>query len=85
MKAPVSPPMCAHVTDYGTLPKHYLVLSRITMYTLTRSPTRPLTRSITPYFLRRLYIYIPLNFHRFTKKLLVQFPHCKAYKILERL
>jgi len=73
------------VTDYGTLPKHYLVLSRITMYTLTRSPTRPLTRSITPYFLRLLHVYIPLDFHRFTIKSLVQFLHTAKLTALVEL
>jgi hypothetical protein len=32
-------------------------------------------QSNTPYFLHLLHVYIPLDFHRFTIKLLVQYPH----------
>jgi len=71
------------VTDYPVL-----CLPCITLYPLTRSPTNHRVShwlSQLPLFLHLHHVFIPLDFHRFTIKSLMQFPHtAKAYRCIRR-
>ena len=62
--------------DGQITPQAYITLcNRLPIHrqnTLTRSPTRSLTLSITPYFLHLYHVFIPPDFHRFTIKSLMQ-------------